>query len=177
MDEAFDYLLAVARNTEKFVRRRGGHLNLPICSLQSALMRFINLRSMKPLSSIQATPAHDKKPIGWTDHHEMVWNEWFNFYFSYDDWIREVMTPVFGTGEHIWEPEEWRTEIFLFLQGWIQRSLAIVEQFDATQLEEEDEDADDSIDPYLIENGLLKSRMHLAQKVVSKEELNGVFRS
>jgi len=93
---------------------------------------------------------------------EEVWQEWLSYHFSLDDWRSEVMNPIFGADMRTWEAScpNWRMEIFVYLDDWVQRSTEIVAAFDMTPLQEVVEDEHGDIDPYLIENGLVKDKVN-----------------
>ena len=83
------------------------------------------------------------KPNGWTERHEELWNDWIHYTFSEDSWHNEVMYPVFGRDVREWElyMDGWREELFEFLPWWMRRSVNIVEEYDPTpeELEEEED--------------------------------------
>jgi hypothetical protein len=98
-----------------------------------------------------------KTPIDWTEHSENVWLDWISLVFDLDSWNSEVIQPLFGTEIRAWEYDtEWRQEIFVYLEEWIQRNNETVAKFDMTPVEEVEDELYGGLDPYMVENGLIK---------------------
>lgn len=159
---AVDDLMGVAERVQKFVERRGCYLNRTVAELHRSIVNYIGVRRKAAVCNVHYSPRRCTAPVGWTAHMEEVWQEWLSYYFSLDDWYAEVMYPIFGSDMRTWEAScpSWRMEIFVYLDDWMQRSTEIVAAFDMTPLKEVVEDEHGDIDPYLIENGLVKDKVN-----------------
>jgi hypothetical protein len=75
-----------------------------------------------------------------------------------EDWQKEIIEPVFGTNERMWEVTcfGWRDELFCFLPWWVKRS--IVPELLSEEGTGEDSEDRSKIDPYLMEHGTAKQR-------------------
>lgn len=154
-----DELLALAEAITAFVERRGGTLAVTPRQLTLILLNYVQMRYDVPWYKIAfRQSSRQKKPTGWTADNERIWQDWITYTFDLEDWNREVIQPLFGTDVRSWEPgTEWRAEIFWYLQHWIRRSLDTVQEFDPRDhTPDRVEGPKNEIDPYLIENGLVK---------------------
>jgi hypothetical protein len=157
---AMDDLLAVAERTTAWVRAHGKvGLELVPAQLARQLLDYVCLRGRGASWSDLDGPRYTRSlPVGWTAHHERLWNDWIHYSFAIEDWRRQVLDPVFGTDERSWEVgcAGWRDEVFAFLPRWIVRDMVRFVEIDATPLPEpEPEDTDPrlaKIDPYLVEH-------------------------
>jgi hypothetical protein len=162
-DDFFDYnkydevaardIQGVAEAIEQFVQRRGASLDMKVVKLTRAIIHYCILRQNSLAHEISDPQRKIVKPRGWTARHERLWQEWVQFTFDLDEWDREVIQPIFGSDERYWEccMGDWRNEIFSFLPFWIQRSIAIVEDYDPCP-PEESVDSSKEVDPYILEN-------------------------
>ena len=153
-------LFCVAEAIAAFVERRGGALVMTPRQLTWKLIQYVEMRGHVPWHEIAYRGGRAAiKPKGWTADNERIWQDWITYTFELEDWTREVIQPIFGTDVREWEPGvEWRMELLEFLRHWIRRSIAIVEEFDPRDHTEErtGQTMKEEIDPYLIENGLVK---------------------
>lgn len=162
MEHVSDMHSIVAR-IEAFVTRRNGRLSVSPSALHHQLLQYIHLRqNLHPfeIEFKRTCPKESKESKTWTTHSERVWSDWISYTFTNEDWDREVMS-YFGTDVRAWEARlgDWRSEVFAFLNQWIQRSQEIVDAFDPTSIDESENDAPRSkIDPYLLEHGKPKQR-------------------
>ena len=129
----------LASQIEAYVRRRGAELNLSIPALNRAIDDYSRLRESASFFNIERV--RPKKTI--KDFNYDMWNQWISYTFTIDNWVHEVVGPVYGT-----EVEEWHNELFFFLGSWIRESPSILQKFDSTPEEEYVEKVPE-IDPYL----------------------------
>jgi hypothetical protein len=121
--------------------------------LAHQILRYIELRQSKADYEISNPLMKRSAPSGWTSEKERDWNDWIHHVFSLEDWIREVMFPVFGDNQRQWESVclGWREDLFCFLPWWVKRSAVAV-------VEESVEEDKSELDPYLLEHGTAKQR-------------------
>ena len=151
-----DDLFDVATLIQRYVVKRGGFLSMSSSDLRRELNSYVKLRlSVGRFMLERVRPI--RIPTGWTDHSERVWLDWISLTCDLESWDKEVIQPIFGTDVREWERDtEWRQEIFAYLDEWIQRDNKIVAKFDMTSEEEVEEELYGGLDPYMVENGLIK---------------------
>jgi hypothetical protein len=137
----------VAEKIAILVTERGGRLSLSVERLRNQIMEYITWRRRFAAYQI-SPPRHElRPPKDWTEHAERVWTDWVTDTFSVEDWVEQVIRPIFGTDERNWEAHmgtRWRTEILVFLPWWIQRTWEIVDTYDPTPVtDNSDTNSDD----------------------------------
>ena len=156
-------IVEIVAGMDRYVRRRGTTLGLEPRRLCRQIIQYVDMRHHMGSYDISYPQFKPYKPAGWTSREEGLWRDWIQYTFSLDSWQEEVIGPVFGTDVRSWEPprEGWRAEIMEFLPWWIARSLTIVDAFDPSSIDPEDEElvADKKeIDPYLLDHGSSKQK-------------------
>ena len=150
-----------------FKRRRGLQLSLSPQKLHRSILEYIWMRYTTPPERISYPKRKQEAPSGWTIEKESIWRQWISHVCNLAAWEREVIQPVFGTDERLWEAsigKGWRMEILEFLPWWIVRDLDIFEDIDPTPLPDPVEIAaleastKKAIDPYIQEHGGRRAR-------------------
>jgi len=158
MRYAPDDLFVLVQLIDKYVQRRNATLGVPKNRMITQILKYIQLRERHMWWEIEGPYCKVTYPTGWTEEYEELWGYWFENEFSLDSWEDEVMDPMFGTSVHPWEIDGWRQEIYAFLPLWIQRSISLLTPMDPNQTDENEEETDSAIDPYLLEHGSAKQR-------------------
>ena len=150
------FLLDLARTIEVYGIRRGAVLSMSVDKLHQVIVQYILMRRKTDM----VTTKHTVKPAGWTSHHERLWQDWLTYHCDVDTWTTEVLEPVFGTNEEQWEAKcpGWRFEIIAFLEDWFVRDRKMMEAFDPTPEDEVEELLYGGLDPYMVENGMIKGQ-------------------
>lgn len=154
---------AIVSLIHTYVKQRGARLALEQRALVRQILSFLTLRQRCSIYEVSDPPNECQIPVGWAAEDEQIWQDWIYMKCSAESWLTEVMEPALGTIPRLWEGgcEGWRSELVHFLPWWIQRSIAIVTQFDPTYVEPAEEQEDSKkqeIDPYLLEHGTSKQR-------------------
>jgi len=149
---------AIVKRFESFVESRGCQMGIDGRRMAHQILRYIQLRcsvSGHQITNPQSTIA---MPPGWTKENERDWNAWIHHVFQLEEWQKEIMDPVFGTNERMWEVtcSGWRDELFCFLPWWVKRS--VVPELLPEEGDDEESDDGKKIDPYLLEHGSAKQR-------------------
>ena len=148
-------------------RRRRLQLSLSPQKLHRSILEYIWMRYTAPPTRISYPKRKQEAPMGWNLDKERVWRQWIFHVCDWASWEREVMHPVFGTDERVWEAsigKGWRMEILEFLPWWVHRDLDLFEEIDPTPLPEPEEIAamessmKKEIDPYILEHGGRRAR-------------------
>ena len=124
---------------ESYVTRRGGTLGISLRRIRDQIIEYVRWRMRHAWMEISPPQNTPYVPFAWTEHAERVWGDWLVDTFQYDDWIHEVIEPVFGTDERFWETRmstQWRHEIYSFLPYWVERDWDIVDDYDPSHIEE-----------------------------------------
>ena len=158
MRYAPDDLFVLVQIIDKYVQRRGAHLDTQPPRIVSQILKYIQLRERHMWWEIEGPHCNVTYPPDWTEEREELWNDWFARQFSLESWEDEVMGPMFGTQVQPWEVDGWRQEIYAFLPNWIQRSISLLTAIDPTQTDVKEEEQESTIDPYLLEHGSAKQR-------------------
>ena len=140
---------------ESYVGKRGASLGLNSRRLVSQIIGYIYLRQQSSWLDITDPQMSVVKPPGWTDRHEKLWTDWIHYTFTPGNWEHEVMLPLFGSDIRAWEMNMggWRDELLHYLPWWVLRSVSIVEEYDPTSVDPEEEDeGQTSIDPYILDH-------------------------
>jgi hypothetical protein len=132
---------------------------MPIGAQVQQILEYVDLRRMHTaMDLIPKTPVH--YPEDWSNRDEQIWIEWLNDRFSIDVWQKEVIYRALGSHMPFWD--DWISdELQGLLPWWVQRSTAIVDEYDATPLAEESLGGSNSysrVDPYIAEHGTAKQR-------------------
>ena len=135
---------------EAYILRRGGSLSLSPQSLAREIDDYVRLR--KTTSYCMVKRSEKPRPKGWTAHHEQVWQDWISITFDIQSWQREVVK--------FCDSEELILELFDYIGEWAQRSFKIVDGFDKSPIEEEEEVLYGGLDPYMVEHGMIKGIKH-----------------
>jgi len=149
----------IAEQIEGFLVRRKVSLDLSQEQLARQIQQYMTLRCQgaHPFS-IQGPAREVTKPEGWSIHAEQVWQDWISNTIHVSDWLREVFRPVFGGNTCRWDSmcEGWREELCGFVPQWAQRTFTIVNAYDATPYDTDEEDDPDprsaKVDPYLMDH-------------------------
>jgi len=148
-------------------RRHGLQLSLSPQKLHRSILEYIWMRYSAPPTHISYPKRKQEAPIGWNIEKERIWRQWIFHECGLQAWENEVMRPVFGTDERLWEAsigKGWRLEIHEFLPWWIYRDLDLFEEIDPTPLPDPAEIAaleaatKKEIDPYILEHGGQRAR-------------------
>lgn len=129
----------VVLRMESYVTRRGGFLGLSLRHIRDQIIRYVRWRLRHAWVEVSPPQHLQTIPTAWTTHAERVWTDWLSATFRYEDWVAEVIAPVFGTDERFWEARcstQWRREVFGWLPFWIEREWDIVDEFDPVQTDE-----------------------------------------
>jgi hypothetical protein len=124
---------------ESYVTRRGGALGISLRRIRNQIIRYVCWRMRHAWMEISPPQHAQTIPMAWTEHAERVWSDWLLSTFQYEDWVREVIVPVFGTDERFWEARistQWRHEIYSFLPFWIERDWDIVDDYDPSHIDD-----------------------------------------
>lgn len=147
---------------EKYLERRGAALGVPPKRLVAHILQYIHLRQNSSVYDISAPRTNPVKPVGWTDEDETIWGDWILNHCTVESWELEVLDPIFRSDMRIYEAvcEGWRLELTQFFPWWIQRSFAIIDKFNPTQLEEQNEEEEDTkgVDSYIMDHGSAKQK-------------------
>ena len=137
-----DDIAALVVQIEQYITRRGATLSVSKQKLYAQIRCYLHLRQTMSRLDISYPRMAVFKPTGWTGRHEALWDDWIHYTFSDDNWYAEVVYPVFGRDVRDWElyMDGWREELLEFLPWWIRRSVDIVEDYDPTPEESEDND-------------------------------------
>jgi hypothetical protein len=148
-------------------RRRRIELSLSSQKLHRSILEYIWMRYTAPSTHISYPKRKQEAPIGWNIDKESVWRQWLHHLCNWGAWEQEVMYPVFGTDERLWEAsigKGWRTEILEFLPWWVRRDLDLFDEIDPTPLPEPAEitayetSTKKAVDPYILEHGGRRAR-------------------
>ena len=145
----------IAEQIEVFLRRRKLHLDISLERLEKQIRQYIDMRRRGGPLSISNPKNKPTQPEGWDDQAEQVWQEWFSNNIRVEDWLREVFRPVLGqnTCRYDGAMDGWREELLAFLPWWARRSYSIVDAYDATPYDSDEEELTDpwssKVDPYL----------------------------
>lgn len=150
------FLLDLAQKIQEYGARRGVSLTMSVNKLHREIIQYIRLRHKVDRYSV--IKKSSVKPKGWKAHHERLWQDWIVYYCDIDTWTTEVLEPVFGTNEEVWEAKcpGWRLEILAFLEEWFVRDRKMIEAFDPTPEDTVEEDMYGGLDPYMVEHGMIK---------------------
>jgi hypothetical protein len=158
----------VCERIRRFLTRRRFQLSLQPQKLHRSILEYIWMRYTTLPQHISYPKRKQEAPLGWTVEKERVWRQHIFRVCDWDAWIREVMHPVFGTDERLWEApisKDWRMEILEFLPWWIYRDADLFEEVDPTPLPEPEEIAaaeaaarKKEIDPYILDHGGRRAR-------------------
>ncbi len=133
-----DDIYAVADQIVEFIESHGQRPDGEMYQIASGIIGYIDRRSRGWRADEIHWPTRTNmyKPKGWEERQEEIWCEWVYHHFTLDNWQREVMHPIFGDGQRIWETacDGWRDEIYAFLPLWIERSHEMFDRIDPTQL-------------------------------------------
>lgn len=150
-----------------FLKRRQFQLSLPAQKLHRSILEYVWLRYTAQPQNISYPKRKQEAPRGWNVDKERIWRQHIHHVCGLESWDREVIQPVFGTDERLWESAigtEWRFEIMEFLPWWIYRDLDLFEDVDPTPLLEPEEIAameaatKKEIDPYIMDHGGRRAR-------------------
>jgi hypothetical protein len=158
----------ICERIKPFLARRHFQLSLQPQKLHRSILEYIWMRYSLPPYNISFPKRKQEVPQGWNIEKERIWRQHIFHVCSWDDWEREVMRPVFGTDERLWEASigiRWRMEIFDFLPWWIYRDMDLFNEVDPTPLPEPEEIAaaeaaarKKEIDPYILDHGGRRAR-------------------
>ena len=162
-----DDLFVLVQLIDKYVQRRKATLGVHANRMVTQILKYIQLRERHMWWKIEGPHANITYPPGWSEEYEELWGDWFEREFSLDSWEDEVMDPMFGTIVQPWEVDGWRQEIYAFLPTWIQRSIHLLTPIDPTQTDENEEEAESAIDPYLLEHGSAKQRKNASKQTTA----------
>ena len=142
-----DDIAGVVHGIHTFLKRRGIPIAVNKQKHLTLIMEYIWRRQKTPSLLLKGPATRPRKPTGWEEKHELIWRQWIHHVSSLDAWLFEVMYPVFGNEERIWEAAcpGWRTEIFWMIDQWTQRSFEQFADIDPTPLDDPDEDADGDV--------------------------------
>ena len=148
-------------------RHRGIQMSLTPQKLHRSILEYIWIRYSALPTQISYPKRKQEAPRGWDIEKERIWRQWIQHVCDVRDWEHEVIRPVFGTDERLWEASigtGWRTEILEFMPWWIYRDIDLFEEIDPTPLPDPEEiaameaAAKKAIDPYILEHGGRRAR-------------------
>lgn len=150
-------MVAIVKAFRDVVQDLGAAPEMSIGAQVQQILEYVDLRRVHTAMDL-VPKAHVHYPEGWTDRDEQIWIEWLNDRFSVDVWQKNVIYRALGSHMPFWD--DWISdELHGFLPWWIQRSTAIVDDYDMTPLEEESSGSTYSkVDPYIAEHGSAKQR-------------------
>jgi hypothetical protein len=150
---------AIVRLFRDFVESRNCKMEIDGRRLAHQILRYIQLRSSVAEHQISNPRFLVSTPSGWSAEKEREWKMWIYHIFRLEEWQKEVMDPVFGSNERLWEATcgGWRDELFYFLPWWIKRCEVPMNQDLSEEAKSESEEGS-KIDPYLLEHGTAKQR-------------------
>jgi hypothetical protein len=146
---------------QEYVERRGANLAVEPQRLVTHILKYISLRQKYSRFDISAPLTKPVVPVGWTSEDETIWTDWLWHTCDVDSWENEVLEPIFGTDIRLWEAtcEGWRLELMTCFPWWIQRSFDIIDKFNPTQPEIQDEDdTTNGVDSYIMDHGSAKQK-------------------
>ncbi len=126
---AIEDILEVANRIEAFVEARGGDLRVKGVELVRVILHYVTYRHRMQYTQIQCR-RRVRRPADWLLVHEQNWRLWVEDTFPVEEWMEEVMYPVFGLDTRSWEAmiPSWREELVSFLPYWMDRSFAPIEE-------------------------------------------------
>jgi hypothetical protein len=141
----------------QYLDRRGATLAIKPARLVKQILKYILLRQKCSIYDISAPQSH--APNGWSLEDEEIWNDWIVDQCCLESWEDEVVTPIFGGDMRLYEVrcEGWRLELVHFFPWWIQRSFAIVDKYNPSQMESDEED-NKVVDSYIMDHGSAKQK-------------------
>ena len=86
-------------------RRRGIQLSLSPQKLHRSILEYIWMRYSFLPTQISYPKRKQEAPIGWNVEKERIWRQWIFHECDGLAWEREVMNPIFGTDERLWEAQ------------------------------------------------------------------------
>jgi hypothetical protein len=146
---------------EKYVKARGATMSVEPKRLVKHILKYISLRQKYLQHDISSPLTAPATPVGWTSDDESIWMDWVCDTFDMESWEEEVLGPIFGSDIRLWEAncEGWRLELMTCFPWWIQRSFDIVDKFNPTQPEVQDEEDDTKgVDSYIMDHGSAKQK-------------------
>jgi hypothetical protein len=159
-----DDIAAVCDRIQMYLKQRSIQLSLKPQKLHRSILEYIWLRYSAPSTQISFPKRKQEAPLGWNIEKERIWKQWIFHVCDQVSWERDIMRPVFGTDERLWEArisKDWRMEILEFLPFWIYRDLDLCEDIDPTPLPDPQDLTDANkkeIDPYIMEHGGRRAR-------------------
>jgi hypothetical protein len=157
----------VCDRIQVYLKQRSFQLSLKPQKLHRSILEYIWMRYSVPSTQISFPKRKQEAPIGWNIEKERIWRQWIFHVCDPISWARDIMRPVFGTDERLWEARisrDWRMEILEFLPFWIYRDLDLCEDIDPTPLPDpadvgsSDAGVRREIDPYILEHGGRRAR-------------------
>jgi hypothetical protein len=142
-----DDIAGVVHGTHEFLKRRRIPIGVNKRAHLKLLMEYVWRRQKTPALLLKGPATRPRKPAGWEESHELIWRQWIHHVCSLDAWLIEVMYPVFGKEERIWESAcpGWREELFWMIDQWSNRSLEQFAEIDPTSVDDTDEDTDSDV--------------------------------
>jgi hypothetical protein len=142
-----DDIAGVVHGTHEFLKRRGIPIGVNKRTHLKLLMEYVWRRQKASALLLKGPVTRPRKPAGWEERNELIWQQWIHHVCSLDAWLFEVMYPVFGKEERIWEAAcpGWREELFWMIDQWSKRSLEQFAEIDPTSIDDTDEDTDSDV--------------------------------